>query len=499
MRSVRALSLLMLMSSRALAQEATPDSAPEPTPTVAQAVQAESNPAPAQATGAESSPNFAADSRTQDIPPSQVQVSLGATPASAAQPEPIATSAAKVVAPLAAPPPALVTLGPKGFNAQTADGRFGFNIRFPFMFDGKATLNNNLPKNGDAFNPRFFGPIFSATLYKNVTGKLIVGFADKSVTVVNAWLDVQAHKLLHLRVGKVLSPLSLERATLPLKIVLLEHGLASTLLPISEFGPMLWGATDNKVFEYSAMLSNGAPANQHYEVDQDSGKDGIGRVFLRPFASLDLPLLAGLGLGFGGSYGVHRGNAANPLTGNARTLGGRTFFSTVVNPTDPTATAFANGRVVRLVPQASYVAGPLSVYAEYIRATERLSTGSTTKTVTHHAYHAVGSLVLTGEKALLLDIVSPKRPFDLSTGSLGAFELVGRFEHIDYDSQLFPTFANPNVAAKSATAYGGGLNWIPTDVVRLMLNFEHTQFTAAQGAQKLRSENLVGARLQALF
>lgn len=398
-----------------------------------------------------------------------------------------------------AAPPALVTLGPKGFNAQTEDGRFGFNIRFPFMFDAKTTLNDNLPKNGDAFYPRFFGPIFSATLYKNVTGKLIVGFSDRSVTVVNAWLDVQAHKLLHLRVGKVLSPLSLERATLPLKIVLLEHGLASTLLPISEFGPLLWGATDDKLLEYTAMFSNGAPANQHYEVDQDVGKDVIGRAFLRPFARAGLPFLAGLGLGFGGSYGVHRGSAANTLTGNARTLGGRTFFSTISNATDPTATVFANGRVIRLVPQVAYVGGPVSVYAEYIRATERLSTGNRTELVTNNSYHVVGALVLTEEKAVLLDIVSPKNPFDWSKGDLGAFELVGRFEHIDYDKNLFPTFANPATSAQAATSYAGGLNWIPTDVVRLMVNFEHTQFAAAQGAKKLRSENLLGLRLQALF
>jgi len=447
---------------------------------------------------------------TQAAPEGSVQAAPSATPNGTLGPapaEPVTAAlsgpaAAPIAAPLPAPapaPPAIVTLGPKGFNAQTEDGRFAFNIRFPFMFDAKATLSNDRPLNGDAFYPRFFGPIFSATLYKNVTGKLIVGFADKSVTVVNAWLDVAANKWLHLRVGKVLSPLSLERSTLPLKIVLLEHGLASTLLPISEFGPLLWGASDDKSLEYTLMFSNGAPANQHYEVDQDAGKDVIGRAFVRPLAFTKVPALAGLGIGFGGSYGVHRGTASNPLTGAAKSLGGQTFFSTINNAATPTATAFANGRVIRLVPQASYTAGPVSVYAEYIRATERVSTASKTEVVTNNAYHVVGALVLTGEKAVLLDIVSPKRPFDWSAGQFGALELVARFEHIDYDKKLFPTFANPAAAAQSATAFGGGINWIPYDVVRLMINFEHTQFTAAQGAKKLRSENLLGLRLQALF
>jgi len=390
-------------------------------------------------------------------------------------------------------------LGPKGFNAQTDDGRFVFNIRFPFMFDAKATIDEEQPLNGDAFYPRFFGPIISATLFKNVTGRLIVGFQDRSVTVVNAWLDVAVTSWLHLRVGKILSPLSLERATLPLRITLLEHGLASTLLPVSEFGVTLWGASDDKLIEYTAMLSNGAIANAHYEVDQDPGKDLIGRVYLKPFVRTGIPALAGFGLGIGASYGVHKGTAANPLTGNARTLGGRVFFSTIVNAMEPEATVFADGKIIRLVPQASYVAGPLALYAEYIRTTERLKAGSARADVTHNAYHAVAAVVLTGENAVLLDVLSPKKPFNWDEGHFGAFELVARAERIDYDKDLFPRFANPAAAAKNATAFGGGFNWIPTDGVRLMVNYEYTKFGAAQGAAKLRPEHLLGLRLQALF
>lgn len=392
-----------------------------------------------------------------------------------------------------------MTLGPKGFNAQTEDGRFAFNIRFPFMFDAKATIDEEQPLNGDAFYPRFFGPIISGTLFKNVTGRLIVGFADRSVTVVNAWLDLAVTNWLHLRFGKILSPLSLERATLPLRITLLEHGLASTLLPVSEFGLTVWGASDDKLIEYTAMLSNGAIANAHYEVDQDPGKDLLGRVFVKPFVRAGIPALAGFGLGFGASYGVHKGSVANPLTGNARTLGGRVFFSTLANAMDPSLNAYADGRITRLVPQASFVGGPLALYAEYIRTTERLRAGGARKDVIHNAYHAVAALVLTGENAVLLDVLSPKRPFDWDEGHFGAFELVARAEHIDYDKDLFPRFANPAAAAKSATAFGGGFNWIPTDCVRLMVNYEYTKFTAAQGAAKQRPEHLLGLRLQALF
>jgi phosphate-selective porin len=419
-----------------------------------------------------------------------------ATPASAGSP-PAAALAASQPAATAAPP--VVSFGPKGFNVQSEDGRFAFNIRFPFMFDAKATPSDDQPSSGDAFYPRFFGPILSTTIYQSVTGKLIVGFQDRSVTVVNAWLDVAAHPWLHVRVGKMLYAISLERQTLPLRIVFLEHGIASSLLGVSEFGAQLWGAAADRAFEYQLTFGNGAPANQHYETDLDNGKDAIGRVFLRPFARAGVPALAGFGLGFGGSYGVHRGAATTPLTGVSRTLGGRTFFATRADAMDPSATTVADGRVVRLVPQAAYVGGPVSVYTEYIRAIERLRNGSNRESVTNQSFHVVGSVVLTGEDAVLLDIVSPRKPLDVSAGQLGAFEVVGRFETIAFDSELFPTLADPAVSARSATALGGGLNWVPTDTVRLMIDYEHTRFRAAQEAPRLRAENLLGLRLQALF
>jgi phosphate-selective porin OprO/OprP len=397
------------------------------------------------------------------------------------------------------PAPPVVSFGPRGLDVQSGDGSFVFNIRFPFMFDAKATPSDGQPSMGNAFYPRFFGPILSTKIYESVTGKLIVGFQDRSVTVVNAWLDVAAHPWLHIRVGKMLYPIALERQTLPLRIVFLEHGIASSLLGVSEFGVQLWGAAPDKLFEYQLAFGNGAPANQHYETDLDNGKDVIGRVFARPFTRSGVTALAGFGLGLGASFGVHRGSAGTPLTGVSRTLGGRTFFATSVDPADPMSTTVADGRVVRLVPQAAYVAGPVSVYAEYIRATERLQSGAVADDVTNQSFHAVGAVVLTGENAVLLDIISPRHPLDLSAGHLGAFELVGRFETVAFDEALFPVFADPAASARSATALGSGLNWVPTDTMRLMINYEHTRFGAAQGAPRLRAENLLGLRLQALF
>ncbi|MET0340363.1 MAG: hypothetical protein ABW252_05145 [Polyangiales bacterium] len=402
-------------------------------------------------------------------------------------------------------PPAtqLVSMGPKGLTVQSPDAKFSFNLRFPFMFDAKATLNDAQPKGGDAMFPRFFGPIFTVSLYKIVTGKLIVGFSDATapaVNVVTAWADIGPLPLLHLRVGKLLYPISLERQTLPLRIVLLEHGIASGLLPLTEFGAQLWGTSENKVFEYQLTLGNGTPTGARSETDLDDGKDGIGRVYVRPFAATQNAGLKGLGIGFGGSYGRRQGSPTVPLTGTLRTLGGRPYFATNSDPANPaTGTVFAKGNVVRLVPQLAYTGGPVSFYGEYIRLTEQLNKGSERRTLTHQSAHGVLAVVLTGEDAVLLDIVSPKRPFSLSRGQFGAFELAAHAEYVKFDEDTFPTFANPARSAESASAYGGGVNWIVNDLIRVMVDYEHTAFTAPAGAKKLKAENLLGARVQALF
>jgi phosphate-selective porin OprO/OprP len=393
----------------------------------------------------------------------------------------------------------VASMSAKGITLQTEDKRFIFNVRFPFMFDAKATIDNDQPLGGDAFFPRFFGPILSPTIYGVVTGKLIVGFQNRAVTVVTAWLDVAAHPLFHLRLGKLLYPISLERQTLPLRTVMMEHGIASALLPISDFGAQVWGASENRTFEYQLTVANGAPANQHYEVDVDDKKDAIGRVYLRPFAATRIPALAGLGLGFGASYGTHQGNPSNPATGTAVTLGGRTFFATRVNAADSTATTIADGRIYRLVPQANYLAGPLSVYAEYVHLSEELKVGGARQRLEHASFHAVIAFVLTGENAVLLDIVSPSKPFDIAEGNLGAFELTGRYESFEVDANTFPLFANPANAARRATAIGGGFNWVPTAIIRIAVNYEHATFQSALGAPELAPEHVAALRVQALF
>lgn len=406
---------------------------------------------------------------------------------------------ATVATPPPPAPPSVATIGPKGLTVQSDDGRFAFNFRLPIMLDTKLSFADEPRIADSAFLPRFFGPILSSTMYDVVNGKLIVGFADKNVNVLNAWIEVKADAWLRLRVGKFTYPIALERQLLALRIVFMEQGIASALLPLYELGAQLWGGPADKLLEYQLTVGNGLAPNQNQEGEVDQNKDVIGRVYARPFVRSGFTPLAGLGFGIGASWGVHEGSATSPLTGTVKTLGGRTFYAPRGSSSDPDATVVADGSVARLVPQASYVLGPLSIYSEYIRARERLRVGAMARRLTHESFHAVAALVLTGERAVLLDLVVPQQPFDLSAGHIGAVELIGRYESVRFDEQTFPAFADPTVSARAARALGTGLNWLPTELLRVSVNYEHTSFRSAAGARRLPSEDVLAMRLQACF
>jgi phosphate-selective porin OprO/OprP len=67
---------------------------------------------------------------------------------------------------------------------------------------------------------------------------------------------------------------------------------------------------------------------------------------------------------------------------------------------------------------------------------------------------------------------------------------VARFEELRVGDSAFEggssSFADPAAAPRKATAYGVGLNWYPSQYVKIMLDYEITKFDggAAGGADR---------------
>ncbi len=106
------------------------------------------------------------------------------------------------------------------------------------------------------------------------------------------------------------------------------------------------------------------------------------------------------------------------------------------------------------------------------------------------------SVALTGENASYKGLI-PSSPFDPSKGTWGAFEIAGRYNEIDFDSDSFPTFASSTASAGRAQGWTVGLNWYLNRYVRVMANFDHTWFNGgAPDGRDRPSEDTILTRLQ---
>jgi phosphate-selective porin OprO/OprP len=221
---------------------------------------------------------------------------------------------------------------------------------------------------------------------------------------------------------------------------------------------------------------------------------------MHPFRPLGNEWLDGLGLGAAGSWG--RVDEQAPATFRTTAASGN-FFSYLgaVGGLQPVT---AEGQRFRWSPQAYWYAGPVGVLGEYVVSQQELHRDFTTAPGTpalkeelrHTAWQVAASIALTGENASYKGLV-PASPFDPFKGTWGAFEVAGRYNEIDLDSDAFPDFASPAASATRAQGWTAGVNWYLNRYVRVMANFDHTWFHGgAPNGRNREAEDTILTRLQ---
>jgi phosphate-selective porin OprO/OprP len=159
----------------------------------------------------------------------------------------------------------------------------------------------------------------------------------------------------------------------------------------------------------------------------------------------------------------------------------------------------ADGKRYRIAPQAYLYAGRLGLLAEYVMSAQDVSRGAATANrLTHNGWQVAGSWYLT-EDAASFTSITPRRPFDPTTRSWGAWEIVARWGELTLDSDAFPTFANPAASAQRARALGVGLNWHLARGVQLGFNYEETRFTGGATGGDRAPERFFVTRIQQAF
>ncbi len=329
-----------------------------------------------------------------------------------------------------------------------------------------------------------------------------------TVTVQDAWINGRISEALQLRIGKMKSPIGIERWQSANARWFTDLITTTYLAPNRSIGAMLHGNVYGGVAQYWASLINGEPdgGSSDLSAGGQNTKEFQGRLALTPFARTDWEPLKELTVGAGVTYAPQLNGLGRYGTANQQQF--FTYNSGTINATlaDP-------GEQVRFVPNLTYFWGPLGLYAEAAWSTVGLNGSTTTRTTnsvarvtrvrnsagatvgtfnttsstvttntsnyddtfTNFAWQVAASYMLTGEKNSFRAI-RPNRPFSPSTGGWGALQLAARAGQLTVDSGIFPLYSNPDIWSRQSTTFGASLNWILNENLKLTLQYDYTSF-----------------------
>jgi len=340
-------------------------------------------------------------------------------------------------------------------------------------------------------------------------------FGGGSASVVDAYVDANLNQAFNIRAGKFKSFVGLERLQSGGDIKFLERSyVTNAILPNRDLGIAVYGSLFDKKLDYAFGIVNGVAdgGNITTGTSYNGEREYTARLFATPFKD-DISALSGLGFGLGGTYTDFTGEqnlnwtdtTAADATRNGLpsyvTEGQNTFFRYGNN-------VVADGKRLRVSPQAYYYNGPFGLIAEYARVFQDVSltdrgAGTTTNTelpiiagtkkqLEHDAFNIGVSYLITGEDASFKG-VKPKNDFDLDKGGWGAWELVARYSEINLDSNTFKNpagnvageniaggttsaYADGTLSAKAAKTWTIGANWYLNQNAKVAVNYAQTSF-----------------------
>ncbi|MEI6083504.1 MAG: porin [Verrucomicrobiota bacterium] len=392
----------------------------------------------------------------------------------------------------------VVTAGKDGFSLKSADGNFVLKLKGVVQADSRWYLDDQAKNGTDTFLIRRARPILEGTLFKDFDFRLMPDFGNNQVVLFDAYVEWKHWPELKLKVGKFKSPYGLEQTQEDLYTTFTERSLVTDLVPNRDVGVQLGGELLSSVVSYAVGVFNGVPDGANGDNDNGDSKDFEGRLFIQPFLKTDGAPLQGFGAGIAGTIGNQDGSLSNPNLPTFKTTGQNTFFRYLVG-TAATNSVIANGQRTRYSPQGYYYWGPLGIIGEYAVTEQQVQKGPASDHLRNRAWEVTGSWVLTGERASFKG-VTPRRPFDLATGSWGAFQLVVRYSELRVDPDTFPLYANPGTAAQEARDWGIGINWYLNPNIKVALDYDHTVFDGgAAGGKNRQSEEVLFTRVQLAF
>jgi phosphate-selective porin OprO/OprP len=374
-----------------------------------------------------------------------------------------------------------------GFFLRSADGSYQLRIAGLLQADGRFFLSRQVEPS--TFLIRRLRPTFQGTLARYIDFRIVPDFGDGRTVLQDANLDIRFWQTAVLRFGKFKPPFGLERLQSSSDLTFIERALPSALAPNRDEGIQIFGDIEGGTFSYAVAVTNGVPDGANADIDNNDGKDFVGRVFFLPFQQ-DSPenFLRGLGVGFAVSSGEQEGQLLPVYRTSAQSI----FFSYLVGSS-------ASGRRDRYSPQAYFYNGPFGLMAEYISSAQEVSRAGVEDTIRNDAWQLSASWFITGEDKSYRS-TPPRTPLDPRTGGGGAVELAGRFSELSVDTSAFDQgFADSSRSARRAQEWMFGANWYLNRHTKFVVDFERTVFLGGASQSDRAAETAVLSRLQISF
>ena len=406
----------------------------------------------------------------------------------------------------------IVKASQDGFGFESADGKNKIKFRALAQIDYRSYLdsgNGTNTANIDGFDFRRIRPTIEGTLAGKYDFRFTPEFGEAKTSsssstsgIVDAYIDARFTPYFQVRAGKFKPYVGLERLQSGSDIKFIERSFVSNnFLPNRDLGVAIHGDVLNDKLTYALGFHNGVVDGADAPTSQDTNgdKEFAARVFTTPFKDSD-NALAGLGFGISATHSAFQGSAATTLLPGYKNPGQTSSFFTYSTNT------YANGDRNRYSPQAYYYYGPFGAIAEYARVEQDIQNTTNKTNISNDAWQIAGSWLLTGEDASFKG-VKPKNAFDADAGKWGAWEIVARYQEANIDDKVFANsgrYGSLATSAKSAKAWGLGVNWYLNQNLKLATNYEQTSFDGGGGGTNAapidrQDEKILFTRLQVSY
>jgi phosphate-selective porin OprO/OprP len=340
-----------------------------------------------------------------------------------------------------------VTLSPeRGLEMSAFDEAFTFRLGGRLIVDGAHYFKdkNDLGSGFEARNARLE---VDGTLFSDWEYALSMDFADLDVDVKDMYIGYRGFRSVHLTAGQVREPFSLEALTSGKYITYMELGLPSEFVPGRNVGLAASGSGNWWTASAGAFFGN---ISDEFVYRADEGWGVTGRLTAVPIQHAGTRLLH-----IGASASFRDPDSEDSVTFKRRPESHVTDV-TLVN----TGLIKNIDTMFRFGIETAWVAGPLSLQAEYMRAS--VDRESAFERLYFDGWYASASWFVTGEsRNYLVDEgvfgeISPSHRY-------GAVELAARFSIIDLN--------NATITGGEERDVTFGVNWYVNSQVRLMTNF----------------------------